>query len=546
MSSGSKWWPPGFRFSPTDEELVLYYLKRKVCGRRLKLPVIGDVDVYKCDPSELPEKSLLKSGDKQWYFFSPRDRKYPNGSRSNRGTKHGYWKATGKDRSICQNSKAIGNKKTLVYYHGRAPKGERTDWVMHEYTLEEQALVNCNNVQDYFALYKVFRKSGPGPKNGEQYGAPFREEEWSDDADDETFLNQNNIERELPEPVASVTTSSTVIDAPNTLPIGDLEDFLLQLSNEHGIDQRHSEFSAYISEIDVEKNSGSHVLIPSSVPLNPFTQESTLRNLTDVGNNCQIAQSDLAYVQPTDNPEVASFSACPEQGQMKADEEFLEIKDFSDLDSVLRSMDEDIYNDCIRDTEGLYDTYFDAPMCLAELGPIGGAVQNPYTGCFTEDETQDHRHLTAELWMHEQGFNIASASESNKVLMEMPESGIVHAGTNQEETVQEQLAASESWFNSALSAFLDSVPSSPAIASENAFISRALERVSSFRTQQVGGRDSDAAIDREAVLHGRRRGNNGGFLFVSFLVGLGAVLWLLTIGAAVKVFKGLWGRVISS
>lgn len=93
---------------------------------------------------------------------------------------------------------------------------------------------------------------------------------------------------------------------------------------------------------------------------------------------------------------------------------------------------------------------------------------------------------------------------------------------------------------------MDSVPSSPAIASENAFISRALERVSSFRTQQVGGRDSDAAIDREAVLHGRRRGNNGGFLFVSFLVGLGAVLWLLTIGAAVKVFKGLWGRVISS
>lgn len=47
-------WPPGFRFHPTDEELVLYYLKRKICRGRLKLNIIGDVDVNKCEPWELP------------------------------------------------------------------------------------------------------------------------------------------------------------------------------------------------------------------------------------------------------------------------------------------------------------------------------------------------------------------------------------------------------------------------------------------------------------------------------------------------------------
>lgn len=45
----AKFFPPGFRFHPTDEELILYYLKRKICRRRLKLDMIGETDVYKWD-----------------------------------------------------------------------------------------------------------------------------------------------------------------------------------------------------------------------------------------------------------------------------------------------------------------------------------------------------------------------------------------------------------------------------------------------------------------------------------------------------------------
>ncbi|XP_044979941.1 uncharacterized protein LOC123447411 [Hordeum vulgare subsp. vulgare] len=163
--------PPGFRFHPTDEELIIYYLKSKINGRQIELEIIPEVDLYKCEPWDLPEKSFLPSKDLEWYFFSPRDRKYPNGSRTNRATKAGYWKATGKDRKVNSQKRAVGMKKTLVYYRGRAPHGSRTDWVMHEYRLDERECEIDNGLQDAYALCRIFKKTAPGPKIMEHYGA---------------------------------------------------------------------------------------------------------------------------------------------------------------------------------------------------------------------------------------------------------------------------------------------------------------------------------------------------------------------------------------
>ncbi|XP_065858223.1 NAC domain-containing protein 54 [Euphorbia lathyris] len=164
--------PPGFRFHPTDEELVAYYLKKKINGHKIELEIVPEVDLYKCEPWDLPGKSLLPSKDLEWYFFSPRDRKYPNGSRTNRATKAGYWKATGKDRKVNSQMRPVGMKKTLVYYRGRAPHGARTDWVMHEYRLDERECENpCSGLQDAYALCRVFKKSATIPKIGEHYAS---------------------------------------------------------------------------------------------------------------------------------------------------------------------------------------------------------------------------------------------------------------------------------------------------------------------------------------------------------------------------------------
>ncbi|CDP05873.1 unnamed protein product [Coffea canephora] len=127
--------PPGFRFHPTDEELVVHYLKKKAASAPLPVSIIAEVDLYKFDPWELPAKATF--GEQEWYFFSPRDRKYPNGARPNRAATSGYWKATGTDKPVLTSggTQKVGVKKALVFYGGKPPKGIKTNWIMHEYRL---------------------------------------------------------------------------------------------------------------------------------------------------------------------------------------------------------------------------------------------------------------------------------------------------------------------------------------------------------------------------------------------------------------------------
>nr|ACL14368.1 NO APICAL MERISTEM [Aquilegia coerulea] len=154
--------PPGFRFHPTDEELITFYLIKKVLDSTFTCRAIAEVDLNKCEPWELPEKA--KMGEKEWYFFSLRDRKYPTGLRTNRATEAGYWKATGKDREIysSRTSSLVGMKKTLVFYRGRAPKGEKSNWVMHEYRLEGKLSYHylSRSSKDEWVISRVFQKSG--------------------------------------------------------------------------------------------------------------------------------------------------------------------------------------------------------------------------------------------------------------------------------------------------------------------------------------------------------------------------------------------------
>ncbi|KAF2297544.1 hypothetical protein GH714_037944 [Hevea brasiliensis] len=163
---------PGFRFHPTDEELVSYYLKRKVSNKPVRFNAIAEVDIYKNEPWDLADKSRLKSRDQEWYFFSALDRKYGNGARMNRATGKGYWKATGKDRAVRRDSQLIAMKKTLVFHSGRAPGASAPIGLCMSTGL---LMKNWKKMEPC----RVFHKNNIGPPNGNRY-APFIEEEWDD------------------------------------------------------------------------------------------------------------------------------------------------------------------------------------------------------------------------------------------------------------------------------------------------------------------------------------------------------------------------------
>ncbi|PSR86414.1 NAC domain-containing protein [Actinidia chinensis var. chinensis] len=162
--------PPGFRFYPSDEELVCEYLYKKIANEQLLKGTLVEIDLHTCEPWQLPEAAKLNS--REWYFFSFRDRKYATGYRTNRATISGYWKATGKDRTVHdpRTQAIVGMRKTLVFYKNRAPHGIKTGWIMHEFRLENPH----TPPKEDWVLCRVFHK-GKGESCDNHHLSPENE-----------------------------------------------------------------------------------------------------------------------------------------------------------------------------------------------------------------------------------------------------------------------------------------------------------------------------------------------------------------------------------
>ncbi|KAL1290923.1 hypothetical protein HN51_059471 [Arachis hypogaea] len=153
--------PPGFLFSPTDEELVLHFLYAKASLLPCHPNIIPDLDLSLAHPSQLNDKAL--SSGNQYYFFSKVKEK--------RITENGYWKEIGESEAILSSTveKKVGTKKNLVFHIGEAPHGIETSWVMQEYHICRSSNIistsrarrkHDHQIWSKWVLCKVYEKKG--------------------------------------------------------------------------------------------------------------------------------------------------------------------------------------------------------------------------------------------------------------------------------------------------------------------------------------------------------------------------------------------------
>ncbi|CAK7331965.1 unnamed protein product [Dovyalis caffra] len=159
--------PLGYRFYPTEQELISFYLHNKLEGRRPELQrVIPDISIYDIEPWDLPQLSgeLCQGDSEQWFFFTPRQEREARGGRPNRTTASGYWKATGSPGYVySSDNRVIGLKKTMVFYMGKAPSGRKTKWKMNEYRAIEVHESSSNatpKLRHEFSLCRLYVISG--------------------------------------------------------------------------------------------------------------------------------------------------------------------------------------------------------------------------------------------------------------------------------------------------------------------------------------------------------------------------------------------------
>ncbi|KAL0351233.1 UNVERIFIED_CONTAM: protein BEARSKIN2 [Sesamum calycinum] len=155
-SSGGGGVPPGFRFHPTDEELLHFYLKKKVSFQKFDMEVIREVDLNKIEPWELQERCKIGSTHKNEWYFSATDRKISN-IRDKQGYKCGILESYRQRQMHKEQLQEDWNEENPCVLRGRAPHGQKTDWIMHEYRLEDSDN-DPQPTEDGWVVCRVFKK----------------------------------------------------------------------------------------------------------------------------------------------------------------------------------------------------------------------------------------------------------------------------------------------------------------------------------------------------------------------------------------------------
>ncbi|KAF2301842.1 hypothetical protein GH714_029792 [Hevea brasiliensis] len=207
--------PVGYRFHPTDEELLVHYLRRKACGVPLPASIIPELDVFQHDPWSL-------TGDlkEKRYFFG---RKWGNDSenRCKRAAASGYWKPIGKDRQIVASlsNHVIGTRKTLIFCEGKHSNDSKTQWIMHEYRLVGLGTIpNLTQAAKMklgeWVVYRVFQRKRRPRKQGIIISKPSNTNQTTHEVNSPSFVEftmEESSDMGPPQPTSPCSSGITEV-----------------------------------------------------------------------------------------------------------------------------------------------------------------------------------------------------------------------------------------------------------------------------------------------------------------------------------------------
>ncbi|MED6222820.1 hypothetical protein PIB30_068176 [Stylosanthes scabra] len=184
---GSLKLPVGYRFCPSDEVFVSWYLKNKALSKTLGFDVVPQFDVFKTEPKNLPSGGRVFL-DTRYFYFDMKERVFEDKSKREAGK--GHWKTVGKgNKEIVnkKNNKVIGLKTKLVFWRKKSRNHfVKTKWIMFEYRVflptTTTTTSNPSQTLSSWAGYKIYLKKD---KRKKKKAKLFCDKESSDDDEDE-------------------------------------------------------------------------------------------------------------------------------------------------------------------------------------------------------------------------------------------------------------------------------------------------------------------------------------------------------------------------
>ncbi|CAH8309272.1 unnamed protein product [Eruca vesicaria subsp. sativa] len=418
---------------------------------------------------------------------------------------------------------------------------------MHEYTMDEEELARWKNAKEYYALYKLFKKSGAGPKNGEDYGAPFQEEEWVDDVGNEIAVPEQPMVRY--EDTRRVDNAIATLFNPVNVQLDDIEDILNGIPYAPGVPQTciNNGLASSIPQVNSQEelqstlvnNSSGEFLEPQQIgELLPYNMPSSFESteVTSVPNDSGMGpfvfeKEDYIEMDDLLIPELgASSTEKPEQfldpGEFREfnefDQLFHDVSMFLDMEPIFQGASADsssLNNTSDQEHQPIYQQFQDQ---TPENKLNNFMDPSPNLNQFTDDLWLEDDDQAVLFDQPQSVISGAFASPSSGVNL-MPGSTNLRTSVTAQDQEGENDGGGTSPFSSALWAFMDSIPSTPASACEGP-INRTFVRMSSFSRMRFSGKANGTPATTTAVA--KKRSRNRGFLVLSIVGALCAIFWV--------------------